>query len=88
MKPTEFYRDRYAFGADLDEQRPRIEALVKLARGLTARRLLALGCGDGSMSLLLKQATGAIDVLGVDISPEAIKAVCQKRNKWDSPERR
>jgi methionine biosynthesis protein MetW len=51
----------------------RIVKLLKVASTVHATRLLDIGCGDGSLSLLLKEATRAKEVYGVEISPSAVK---------------
>lgn len=72
---------------------PRIKKVISLAKGLKAKRLLDIGCGDGGNTVVLKEACGADEVHGIDISPEVmevakekgIDAVCLDINKDDFP---
>jgi SAM-dependent methyltransferase len=72
---------------------PRHAKLLNASQGLRAERILDIGCGDGSLSVLLKEATGASEAWGIEISPEAtenaqnkgIKAVCFDLDLKDFP---
>jgi methionine biosynthesis protein MetW len=46
----------------------RVAKLLQLASSLSAEKLLDIGCGDGSISLALKEALAAKQVFGIEIS--------------------
>lgn len=62
----------------------RIAQLLKIAGGLETERFLDVGCGDGSLSLLVKQVSGAKEIFGVEVS---VKAARQARSKGISVSR-
>ncbi len=50
--------------------------------GLDAsRRVLDLGCGTGTLTLLLKQACPEAEVIGLDIDPKVLRAARNKAEK-------
>ena len=52
---------------------PRLEATLSLLRTIRASRILDIGCGDGSNSVLLGKQIGARELWGIDISPKAVE---------------
>ena len=71
---------------------PRIKRILKFKR-LTAEKLLDIGCSDGTVSLILKEAFGVQEVYGIEISAQAaeiarnkgIKTACMNLNEADFP---
>jgi ubiquinone/menaquinone biosynthesis C-methylase UbiE len=57
---------------------PRIQTLIKCFSMGKFRVILDVGCGDGSVTLKLKQACSAIEVYGIDISETATKLAQEK----------
>jgi len=57
---------------------PRFKRIVEIFSKLRGRTLLDVGCGDGSITLLLKESMGAQEVYGIEIAHEAAVAA---RNK-------
>jgi len=41
-------------------------------------RLLDVGCGDGSISIILKNATKAKELFGIELSPEGTRKALQR----------
>jgi SAM-dependent methyltransferase len=70
-----FYENPAVIGSSLKQ--PRSQVSLKLARTLSVRRVLDLGCGDGELSVELAKATGAT-VVCADISKVAVEA-CRRR---------
>lgn len=50
---------------------PRMRRIMALASKSRAERILDIGCGDGSYSILLEEILGANEVYGIEIVPEA-----------------
>jgi 2-polyprenyl-3-methyl-5-hydroxy-6-metoxy-1,4-benzoquinol methylase len=76
-----FTGERPGRGRDFDYDEARhLAAYVFVAKMATGKRVLDAGCGDGFGTQTL--ADRALDVLGVDASPQAI-AAC--RRSWDMP---
>lgn len=50
---------------------PRMRKVINLASRSRAKRVLDIGCGDGSYSILLKEVLGADEVYGIELVPEA-----------------
>ena len=50
---------------------PRLEKVLALARKCKAEKCLDIGCGDGSFSVLLRDAFGAERMYGLEISEKA-----------------
>jgi len=57
---------------------PRFRKVIQIARRLQGGRLLDIGCGDGSFTILLKEALKAQEVAGIEIAPEAVNALREK----------
>ncbi len=55
---------------------PRFDKVANIFCQLTGDRLLDIGCGDGDITLLLKESSRAREVFGIDIASEAV-AVAQ-----------
>lgn len=72
---TPFYENPAVIGSSL--RQPRSQVAFKLARSLSVRRVLDLGCGDGELSVELAKATRAT-VVCADISSVAVEA-CRER---------
>lgn len=51
----------------------RIAKLLEVVSTLSAKKLLDIGCGDGSLSLLVQQVSGAKEVFGVEMSALAAR---------------
>ena len=60
------------------EDERRVRTIVKVSQGFKGERLLDVGCGDGSLSVLIAQAIGAKEVFGIDISPRAVSEARKK----------
>lgn len=67
----DFYSDGYYAGMAPEA---RFQKVAKIFEGLNGDRLLDMGCGDGGMMALLRDAMGAKEVHGVDIAAEAVAA--------------
>jgi ubiquinone/menaquinone biosynthesis C-methylase UbiE len=80
MRRRDFYLHEYAKPMELDERMEKVLKLISNYKG-KVRKFLDIGCGDGSFTLLLKEALGADEVYGVDISPEGCKLAQQKSIK-------
>ena len=48
----------------------RVKRVLELAAGLRCARILDVGCGDGTITMLVANAMGATEVQGIEISPE------------------
>lgn len=75
MSKSEFYSKGYYKGLAPE---PRFKEILEIADKLRAGRLLDIGCGDGTFTVLLKEALKAEEVVGIEIAPEAIVALKQK----------
>ena len=75
MKRGEFYTKGYYAGLAPE---PRFDEVLKIAGNLKCERLLDIGCGDGTFTLLLKKALKAEEATGIEIAPEAIASVKEK----------
>lgn len=71
MAKKAYYATGFYKGPLLEERFQRVARLF--ASQPKGGRLLDIGCGDGSFSCVLKEAMGAEEVFGLDISPEAVK---------------
>ena len=69
MNRREFYAKGYYAGLAPE---PRFAEIIKILRQLKGDRFLDIGCGDGDITLLLKENSGATEVFGIDIAPEAV----------------
>lgn len=76
MSKSEFYSKGYYAGLAPE---PRFRKVLEIAAKLGGERLLDIGCGDGSFTILLKEALKAKEVVGIEIAPEAIAAL-EKRS--------
>ena len=61
----------------LPEQQFR-QRLLELGRGLLPRRVLDLGCGTGSLTLMAKQLHGDAEVIGLDCDTRALTLAEEK----------
>jgi len=68
-----FYSQKFAKGLILSD---RLEKVLSVFRGHHFNRMLDIGCGDGSFSLLLKNFSD--EVYGIDISEDAIRLAREK----------
>lgn len=75
MGKSEFYAKRYYAGLALE---PRFAKILKIAGRMKAERLLDIGCGDGSFTVLLKEKLQATEVHGPEIAPKAVLAADKK----------
>jgi methionine biosynthesis protein MetW len=63
----EFYSKGYYAGLAPE---PRFRKVLQIAAKLGGKRFLDIGCGDGSFTLLLKEALKTEEAVGIEISPE------------------
>lgn len=75
MGKREFYSKGYYAGLAPE---PRFRKVLQIAAKLGGKRFLDIGCGDGSFTLLLKEALKAEKAIGIEISPEANGALREK----------
>ena len=75
--PLENNRWGYHSGIHPHDQ-DRINKVINLFSKHKTDRLLDIGCGDGSLTLLLKERVGAKEVFGIEMSSEGMEAA-QKR---------
>ncbi len=75
MSRSEFYARKYYAGLAPE---PRFERILRLAGKLRSTRLLDIGCGDGSFTVLLREALGTPATDGIEIAPEAVDALVKK----------
>ena len=75
MSKDSFYLNHYAKSVTLDD---RIKKLLKMFKKLRVNRFLDVGCGDGSLTLLLKEACHASEVYGVEISLKGVEEATLK----------
>ena len=75
MKKGEFYSKGYYSGLAPE---PRFNEVLTVLGELRGERLLDIGCGDGTFTVLLKEALKAEEAVGIEIAPEAITAIEQK----------
>lgn len=66
-----YYRERYNWGCPPEE---RVLRCIELFKGLRGERLLDVGCGDGAVTLALKEAMNAKEAFAVEIAAEGIAA--------------
>jgi methionine biosynthesis protein MetW len=48
----------------------RVKKVLKLAAGLRCDRFLDVGCGDGTITMTLAEAMGAVEIHGIEISSQ------------------
>lgn len=75
MGKGEFYSKGYYAGLAPE---PRFRKVLEIAAKLGGERLLDIGCGDGSFTVLLKEALKAKEVFGIEIAPEVIGVLEKK----------
>lgn len=75
MGKGNFYAKGYYAGLAPE---PRFDKVLKIASRLKCERLLDIGCGDGTFTILLKESLKAKEVAGIEISQEAIAAAKEK----------
>ena len=74
MKKADRYRERYGKTPARREGLPdRLNKVLQIFANHNFHRILDIGCGDGNFSLLLKEASRAEEVYGVDISSKAVE---------------
>jgi SAM-dependent methyltransferase len=74
-----WYQDRYGDASYPEFWRePRAKALMHAFFGQSFGVILDVGCGEGSITLKLKQACGAREAYGIDISEKATKLALEK----------
>ena len=84
-KIEEWYNKHYCHGFDAPSY-DRVKKLINLFAKHKADRLLDIGCGEGSLTLLLKESVRAKEVFGVEIASEGVMAAkskginCQRLN--------
>jgi methionine biosynthesis protein MetW len=71
----DFYSDGYYKGLAKEARFSEVASIFKNVRG---DRLLDVGCGDGDITLMLKNAMHAREAYGVEISLEAVNDACGK----------
>jgi methionine biosynthesis protein MetW len=72
---SDFYAKGYYSGLAPE---PRFEAVLRIARTLKCERLLDIGCGDGTFTVLLKETVKAREAVGIEIAPEAVSIAKRK----------
>ncbi len=75
MGKSEFYSKWYYAGLASE---PRFSKVLEIAAELGGEHFLDIGCGDGSFTVLLKEALKAREAIGIEIAPEAIAALEKK----------
>jgi methionine biosynthesis protein MetW len=66
-----FYNTRYYSGLAPE---PRFDKVLSIAHKNHGERLLDIGCGDGSFTVLLKNALHSVEAVGIELSAEAVSA--------------
>ena len=72
MGKAAFYTEGYYSGLAPE---PRFREILSMIYGLRGERLLDIGCGDGTFTMLLKDALKASEVIGIEVAPEAIASM-------------
>jgi len=62
---------------EAERARPSRDLIARLA-GLKPRRIVDLGCGSGLSTLELKRAFKKAEIVGVDVSPDMLKAAAKR----------
>jgi len=73
----DYYFREYARGFSVSS-RERILKVLDMVKDTPIERLLDIGCGDGSISVLLKEVAQAKEVYGIELSPNGAKKASQK----------
>jgi ubiquinone/menaquinone biosynthesis C-methylase UbiE len=72
---SRFYSSGYYKGIAPEE---RFRKCAEIFQKFSGQRFLDIGCGDGDISLLLKESMGAQEAFGVDIAQRAVELANQK----------
>jgi len=72
---SEFYKKGYYAGLAPE---PRFRKVLKIATKSGGKYFLDIGCGDGSFTILLKEALKIQEAIGIEISPEAVSILKEK----------
>ncbi len=75
MRKGDFYSSGYYSGLAPE---PRFKQVLKILGKLKGDRLLDIGCGDGTFTVLLKEALEAKEAVGIEIASEAVAAIEKK----------
>lgn len=75
MKKAEFYSSGYYAGLAPEA---RFREVIAILGKLKGERLLDIGCGDGSFTVMLKEAMGAREAVGIEVASEAVAEVEKK----------
>jgi methionine biosynthesis protein MetW len=75
LSKGQFYSNGYYAGLAPE---PRFRKVLEIAAKMGGKRLLDIGCGDGSFTILLKEALKAKEAVGIEIAPEAVAALEKK----------
>jgi methionine biosynthesis protein MetW len=71
----EFYSKGYYAGLAPE---PRFRKVLEIAGKLGGKKLLDIGCGDGTYTLVLKDLLKTEETVGIEISPEAVGLAKEK----------
>jgi len=72
---SEFYSKGYYAGLAPE---PRFSKVLEIAAKLGGKKLLDIGCGDGTYTLVLKDLLKTEETVGIEISPEAVGLAKEK----------
>jgi len=72
-----YYLNGYAKGFSISS-RERIHKVLDMVKDTHVERLLDIGCGDGSISIILKNATKAKEAFGIELSPDGARKALQR----------
>ena len=75
MGKSEFYSKGYYAGLAPE---PRFSKVLEIAAKLGGKKLLDIGCGDGTYTLVLKDLLKTEETVGIEISPEAVGLAKEK----------
>jgi methionine biosynthesis protein MetW len=75
LSKSAFYETRYYSGP---AHEPRFDKVLAIACKNHGKRLLDVGCGDGSFTVLLKDALRSVEAAGIEISGEAVNTALEK----------
>jgi methionine biosynthesis protein MetW len=75
-------KDYYSYGYAREfsiSSRERIHKVLDMVKkDAPAKRILDVGCGNGSISILLKEAAKAEEIFGIELSPEGAKEALRR----------
>ncbi len=76
MKSGKIYDDKYYEPTpnELDKLDYRGKKVINIFSRYKFLRILDIGCGDGNFSVLLKEACGAKEVYGIEISKKGVES--------------